>query len=244
MLRFGGQAEQSKAAKEPQNDDNKTEAPDDRMQKYYEVDQIIPKIDQQIQKLKEQFKKGKDSKKSKGSKEAALELAQSLKTLQNQRNDRLIKLQKMYRIKVQGEHVPMMLDSFEKMKEQLALSDAFMRSVKKAGYERPTPVQMQAVPILFEKRDAIFLAETGSGKSLAFIVPLLHMHAHGDGIKAIVVAPTRELSIQLYKEFLMFSKVSDFAGGKAKAQNDGANQAAGSARVRILRKALTPKTPE
>jgi len=54
---------------------------------------------------------------------------------------------------------------------------------------------MQAIPILFEKRDAIILAETGSGKSLAFIAPLLHMHQKGHGLKAIIVVPTRELAI-------------------------------------------------
>ena len=55
-----------------------------------------------------------------------------------------------------------------------------------------------------QKRDAIVLAETGSGKSLTFIVPLLEMIKRGDGLKALVIAPTRELTIQLYKEFLMF----------------------------------------
>ena len=70
-----------------------------------------------------------------------------------------------------------------------------MSCVRRAGYERPTPIQMQAIPILFQRKDAIFLAETGSGKSLAFIAPLLHMHSRGDGIKAVVVAPTRELAI-------------------------------------------------
>jgi|TARA_B110000285_G_C14653746_1_gene393012 superfamily II DNA/RNA helicase len=54
---------------------------------------------------------------------------------------------------------------------------------------------MQGIPILFEKRDAIILAETGSGKSLAFITPLVHMHRKNDGLKAVVVAPTRELAI-------------------------------------------------
>jgi superfamily II DNA/RNA helicase len=54
---------------------------------------------------------------------------------------------------------------------------------------------MQAIPILFERRDAIILAETGSGKSLAFITPLIHLHQKGDGLKAIIIAPTRELSI-------------------------------------------------
>ena len=48
------------------------------------------------------------------------------------------------------------------------------------------------------------LAETGSGKSLSFIVPLLETIRRGEGLKAVVLAPTRELTIQLYKEFLMF----------------------------------------
>jgi len=54
---------------------------------------------------------------------------------------------------------------------------------------------MQAIPILFTNRDSIILAETGSGKSLSFIIPMIHMHKKGSGIKAIVVVPTRELAI-------------------------------------------------
>ena len=67
---------------------------------------------------------------------------------------------------------------------------------------------MQTMPLIFSGRDAIVLAETGSGKSLAFLTPLLHLHKRGDGLRALVVAPTRELAIQLYKECLMFSKQS------------------------------------
>ena len=118
-----------------------------------------------------------------------------------------------------------MLDCFNKMKEQYKLSNAFMDKIKKAGYSRPSPVQMQAIPILFEKRDAIILAETGSGKSLAFIAPLIHLHTKGSGLKAVIVVPTRELAIQLYKEFLTFCS-------------------SGGARVKFLRKALVPKTDE
>ena len=85
---------------------------------------------------------------------------------------------------------------------------------------------MQAIPVLMQQRDAIVLAETGSGKSLAFIVPLLEMIKRGDGMKAIVIAPTRELTIQLYKEFLMFVSQS----GQMKT----------APRVKFLRKALFP----
>jgi superfamily II DNA/RNA helicase len=60
---------------------------------------------------------------------------------------------------------------------------------------QPTPVQMQAIPIISSKRSAIILAETGSGKSLAFAVPLLENLKRGSGLKALVIAPTRELTI-------------------------------------------------
>jgi superfamily II DNA/RNA helicase len=54
---------------------------------------------------------------------------------------------------------------------------------------------MQTVPVMFARQSAVVLAETGSGKSLAFIAPLLHLLKHGDGLKAIVLSPTRELTI-------------------------------------------------
>jgi superfamily II DNA/RNA helicase len=107
-----------------------------------------------------------------------------------------------------------------------------MGKVKRAGFARPSPVQMQGIPILFEQRDAIVLAETGSGKSLAFITPLIHLHHRGEGLKAIIVVPTRELAIQLYKEFLMFTSMKKGQGSNLPA------------RVKFLRKALIPRTDE
>ena len=117
-------------------------------------------------------------------------------------------MMKNYKIKAEGDNLPEMLDCFQKMKTKYGLAESFMQKVKKSGFTRPTPIQMQAIPIMFEKRDAIILAETGSGKSLAFITPLIHLHHKGDGLKAIIVVPTRELAIQLYKEFLMFCSLS------------------------------------
>lgn len=80
-----------------------------------------------------------------------------------------------------------------------------LSDVAQMGYKNPSPVQMAAMPVLMTQRNAIVLAETGSGKSLAFILPLSEMIKRGDGLKAIVMAPTRELVIQLYKEFLVFT---------------------------------------
>lgn len=125
--------------------------------------------------------------------------------------------------------MPELLDSFAKMEKKFKFSKSFMTKLQEAGYKKPTPSQMQGIPILFGKRSAIILAETGSGKSLSFIAPLLNMIKNGDGLKAIVVSPTRELTIQLYKEFLMFSSL-----------NSGSH----NARVKFMRKALFPKSKE
>jgi superfamily II DNA/RNA helicase len=81
------------------------------------------------------------------------------------------------------------------MAKTLNFGKAFLKSVKMSGYKTPTPVQMQAIPALTGRRSAIVLAETGSGKSLAFIAPLLEMIKRGDGLSAVVMAPTRELTI-------------------------------------------------
>lgn len=84
---------------------------------------------------------------------------------------------------------------------------------------------MQSIPIMSQRRSAIILAETGSGKSLAFAVPLLEMIKRGEGLKAVVLAPTRELTIQIYKEFLILSE----------------NHISIAPRVKFLRKGLMPR---
>jgi len=68
------------------------------------------------------------------------------------------------------------------MKKAYGLSDQFMKDIAQMGYQKPTPVQIGAVPILMAKRNAMILAETGSGKSLAFILPLSEMIKRGDGL--------------------------------------------------------------
>lgn len=181
----------------------------------------MQKIDAEIEETKGKLAKSASEKHD--------EIIEAYKSLQNKREDALKKLQKAYRIKIEGDRVPELQDSFDKLQKKYRLSKGFIQKVKSQGYTRPTPVQMQALPILFDKRDAIILAETGSGKSLAFIAPLIHMNKKGDGLKAIIVVPTRELAIQLYKEFLVFSSADNFHP---------------MPRVKFLRKALVPKTDD
>ena len=100
--------------------------------------------------------------------------------------------------------MPELALTWQAMVRKLNFGKSFLKGIKEGQYTRPTAVQMQTIPVIMEGRDAIVLAETGSGKSLAFFAPLLEKLQRGTGLKCFVIAPTRELTIQLYKEFLMF----------------------------------------
>lgn len=79
-----------------------------------------------------------------------------------------------------------------------------MAGIQKAGYENPTPIQSQAIPAVMEGRDVMGLAQTGTGKTAAFALPILHRLAQGGGrghVRALVIAPTRELAEQIHESF-------------------------------------------
>lgn len=149
--------------------------------------------------------------------------------LLNKKKEMLTLIRKKHKIVLDGQNldaVPELALTWQSMVRRLNFSKSFLRGIKEGRYARPTPVQMQSIPVIMEGRDAIVLAETGSGKSLAFFVPLLEKLQRGTGLKCLVIAPTRELTIQLYKEFLMFLEQS----GRLKT----------GARVKFMRKALFP----
>lgn len=87
-----------------------------------------------------------------------------------------------------------------------------MDILRKLGFEKPTPIQSQAIPAIMSGRDLIGIAKTGSGKTLAFILPMFrHILDQppledGDGAIAIIMAPTRELCMQIGKDIRKFSK--------------------------------------
>ena len=88
-----------------------------------------------------------------------------------------------------------------------------MKAIIKAEYSQPTPIQSQAIPIALSGRDCLGIAKTGSGKTAAYLWPMLiHIMDQpelkpGDGPIGLILAPTRELSQQIYTEAKKFSKV-------------------------------------
>lgn len=84
---------------------------------------------------------------------------------------------------------------------QLGLSPEVMRAIDKKGYVRATPVQAGAIPYFMEWKDVIAKAPTGTGKTFAFGIPMVeHVNADSDAVQALVLAPTRELAIQIQEE--------------------------------------------
>ena len=79
----------------------------------------------------------------------------------------------------------------------LNLDRAMLDAVGKLGYDEPTPVQEQAIPQILAGRDVVGCAQTGTGKTAAFVLPILQRLGRGTGVRALVVTPTRELCAQI-----------------------------------------------
>ncbi|EFN83169.1 ATP-dependent RNA helicase DDX42 [Harpegnathos saltator] len=118
-------------------------------------------------------------------------------------------LRKTLGIKVSGPSPPNPVTSFG----HFGFDDALMKAIRKNEFTQPTPIQAQAVPAALNGRDIIGIAKTGSGKTAAFIWPMLvHIMDQrelkaGDGPIGLILAPTRELSQQIYQEAKKFGKV-------------------------------------
>jgi len=116
--------------------------------------------------------------------------------------------EEMKGVKIHGQNCPKPIKKWT----QCGLPEKVMRVLDKSGYEKPFPVQCQTIPAIMSGRDLIACAKTGSGKTAAFVLPMIrHILAQralesGDGPIGMIVAPTRELSVQIYHETRKFAK--------------------------------------
>ena len=90
------------------------------------------------------------------------------------------------------------------------LAPEILAAVADMGYAEPTPIQQQALPPVIEGRDLLGCAQTGTGKTAAFALPILHrLHCRWDGthrLNALILTPTRELALQIYENFCAYGK--------------------------------------
>ena len=91
--------------------------------------------------------------------------------------------------------------------DSLPLSPFLQQAVQTAGYTSPTPIQAGAIPLIIEGRDVIALAQTGTGKTAAFVLPLIHKLSSikANGVRALILAPTRELAEQINDVVRLFA---------------------------------------
>ena len=117
----------------------------------------------------------------------------------------------------------------------LGLSDELLKSVADAGYDEPTPIQAQAIPSVLMMRDLIGIAQTGTGKTAGFVLPMIDILAHGRRRalmpRSLILEPTRELAAQVAENFEKYGKNHDLKmalliggvqmGDQVKALQDG-----------------------
>src|SRR5712691_9949824 len=87
---------------------------------------------------------------------------------------------------------------------ELSLSPVLKTNLAKHGFVKPTAVQSQAIPSALAGHDVVATAQTGTGKTLAFVLPIIHLigkQPSRPGIRAVILTPTRELAIQIDETF-------------------------------------------
>ncbi|KAK9948004.1 hypothetical protein M0R45_003595 [Rubus argutus] len=131
--------------------------------------------------------------------------------------------QEDFNISYKGSRIPRPIRNWVESK----LSAELLKAVKMAGYKKPSPIQMAAIPLGLQQRDIIGIAETGSGKTAAFVLPMLDYISRlppiseeneAQGPYAVVLAPTRELALQIERETVKFAhylKVVSIVGGQS-----------------------------
>lgn len=94
----------------------------------------------------------------------------------------------------------------------LGLCDELLETVTKQGYNKPSPIQIKAIPAVLSKRDVIAIAQTGTGKTAGFTLPMLQLLSNGaslqeNSVRAIVITPTRELAAQVEQSVQNYSRL-------------------------------------
>nr|GLL41037.1 DEAD-box ATP-dependent RNA helicase 57 [Ipomoea trifida] len=119
---------------------------------------------------------------------------------------------KKHNIHVSGSNVPSCLQSFTELKSRFGCKSYLLRNLAKLGFKEPTPIQMQAIPIILSGRECFACAQTGSGKTFAFVCPILMKlkQTSKDGVRAVILCPTRELAAQTARECKKLTKRKEF----------------------------------
>ncbi|RAU81458.1 DEAD/DEAH box helicase [Pontibacter arcticus] len=95
--------------------------------------------------------------------------------------------------------------------EDFKLNKQLLNAIEEAGYEKPTPIQLQSIPQIMAGHDILGIAQTGTGKTAAYLLPILMKikYAQGNNPRALILAPTRELAMQIEESISLLGKYTD-----------------------------------
>lgn len=98
--------------------------------------------------------------------------------------------------------------------QSLGLSDALLKAVAQQGYTEPSPIQQKAIPVILDRKDVLASAQTGTGKTAGFTLPMLQILSQRENskyrpIRALILTPTRELAAQVYENVRAYSEFTD-----------------------------------
>lgn len=111
---------------------------------------------------------------------------------------------------------------------ELGLNESLLEGIGYMGFEETTPIQTEAIPQIMDGRDMLACAQTGTGKTAAFVIPMLHLLAKRErkGIAALIIAPTRELAMQIDQQinalsyFVSITSMPVYGGGDGDSWDD------------------------
>ncbi len=104
------------------------------------------------------------------------------------------------------EHRPVTETEKNLLFADLGLPEPILRAIADVGYQHPTPIQAQAIPVLLQGKDLIGGSQTGTGKTAAFTLPILALLQTHGALRALILEPTRELATQVYESILKYGK--------------------------------------
>ncbi|XP_021271868.1 probable ATP-dependent RNA helicase DDX52 isoform X1 [Numida meleagris] len=132
--------------------------------------------------------------------------------LERLRREKINRFRNQHKINVQGTDLPDPIATFEQLQKEYKVHPKVIENIQAAGFQVPTPIQMQAIPVMLHGRELLASAPTGSGKTLAFCIPLLtHLkQPMNKGFRALIISPTRELASQTHRELVKLAEGTGF----------------------------------
>ncbi|XP_065827734.1 probable ATP-dependent RNA helicase DDX52 isoform X2 [Oscarella lobularis] len=134
------------------------------------------------------------------------------KNAEVQRKEEINALRNHHRIYLSGDDVPELILEFNQLIDLYSMPRYVLANVRDQGYATPTPIQMQTIPLMMHRREVLACAPTGSGKTAAYVLPIIAQLKKPQkvGFRAVIISPTRELAQQIYRECSRLATGSGF----------------------------------